>query len=270
MSVVIVQPVNATDCPSTPLILFTYFYEALLDTDNNDNTGGNVDMDGMKGFEYRVTAYLNSDAKIFEIRLWKWDEKCGWIFVKTIDVSTYSPQTNAGVDDSDVVEFYVQKLDVGNPLSMRIVYHATRRAPGSDFTDQFFYPAMQIPTMTQWGVMALILLFGIGSLFILRRHKRLSGFLIVLISLLTVAGITWAPILITPPGIDGAVGDWNGIAPAVTDNTNDSTLTDPSEEIWAGFIRSETADFSAAVNGFSAPTFFFRMDIEDITTIVVE
>jgi hypothetical protein len=71
-----------------------------------------------------------------------------------------------------VVEFFIQKEAIGDPESMRIVYHA-----------------MKIPTMTQWGVMALILLFGCGSLFVLRRRKRLSRLLIVLISLLTIAGL---------------------------------------------------------------------------------
>jgi hypothetical protein len=261
MSAVIVQPVNA-GCDT--FAGHAYLYEALLDTDNNATTGGSVD--GRQGFEYRVIAFLDSSGQIAAIELWVWDVKneC-WENVKIIDVDPYDvTNSNAGVNGSDVVEFYVEKADIGDPESMRIVYHATKfQKEESDFTDQFYYPAMQIPTMKQWGLMTLILLFGCGSLFILRRQKRLSGFLIVLISLLTVAGIAVALVTV-PPGIDGEVDDWNGIDPAVIDDQDDSSIKDAGEEIYAGFIRSEIADFISVTVADLRPTIFFRMDIEAI------
>jgi hypothetical protein len=247
-----------------------YTYEALLDTDNNSNTGGDVGVvqgtespHFIHGIDYRVQVELNicqQSNQLGPTHVLKWN---GSAFVEQPN-SPYAGNYNIGrmqgdlydgVHHSDVIEFKALKSDIGNPQgSMKVIYHASAQAD-NDYTDPFYDPPLStsVPTLSQWGMIILSLLFaGIALLAIKKRNSATVRLLCSMLIVLGITGIVSAN-LVCPDKIclDGLIEDWNEIAatPSVTDTVGDSSANDAGEDIYHGYITSD--------NNYK----YFRIDI---------
>jgi hypothetical protein len=242
-----------------------YYYEALIDADNNPNTGGAVHVvqkgasADITGIDYRVIALLDGGTgEITSIAILTWNSNTS-VFDTTSTPYDYSVGMGNGyqynLEKAYVVEFMASKAALGNPQgNMKIVYHASVAAtPVSDYTAAFYFPPLRsasVPTLTKWGILALSLLFGISAIWMIRKRKAAIGFLVVLAVVLSITGYAWAP---PPPLIilDGQVTDWQdaGVSPSVTDPYGDSSTDNNWEDIVAGYITSDTNNI------------YFRIDI---------
>jgi hypothetical protein len=236
-----------------------YYYEALIDVDNNPGTGGTVHVvqkdssADIPGIDYIVRAYLTpATKKIDSIYVLRWN---GSGFDAVIHPENYDLGIMNGyqynTDKADVVEFAASRTDLGYPSgTMKIVYHAMQLTPGSDYTDPFYYGSTAIPTFSEWGMILLSFLFGLSAVWMLRKRKAAIGSLVVLGIVLGISGHAWAP---PPPLItlDGGVTDWQsaGVSPSVIDPLGDSSLSDDGEDIVAGYITSDLNNI------------YFRIDI---------
>jgi hypothetical protein len=231
----------------------SYFYEALIDVDNNSSTGGPVTVvqgsetpHDIQGIDYKVRAVLNSSTqKIVAISIWKWNGSSFDVTPATYDYKLgIADGYQYNLDKADVVEFRASRLALGNPQgTMKIVYHASRVfTPMSDYTKPFYYPwSAAIPTLSDWGMIALSVLFGLSAIWMIRKRKSAIGFLVVLGIVLSMTGRAWAP---PPPPLitlDGQVTDWQsaGVSPSVIDPYGDSSVGDEWEDIVAGYITSD-------------------------------
>lgn len=240
-----------------------YFYEALIDVDNNPSTGGPVSVvqgsetpHDLQGIDYKVRAGLDAYSKqIVDVEVLKWN---GSDFEITAS-SPISLPYNLGImngyqynlEKADVVEFQASRADLGNPQgTMKIVYHASVIF-ANDYTTPFYYPqsTSAVPTLSEWGMIVLSVLFGLSAIWMIRKRKGALGVLIVLGIVLIITGHAWAPpsLLIT---LDGQVTDWEsaGASPSVIDPVGDSSRNDPGEDIVAGYITSDN-------------NIYFRIDI---------
>ena len=90
------------------------------------------------------------------------------------------------------------------------------------------------------------LLFATTAASIIRkRNATLGKALLVLTVVIAMAGVAWAATI----ALDGQVDDWTGIQ-AHIDDKNDSSTGDPNEDIWAGYVTSDSQYF------------YFRMDTD--------
>jgi hypothetical protein len=134
---------------------------------------------------------------------------------------------------------------------IQVTYHASITG-ANDYTASFSYntgkglPSLPIPTLSQWGMMIFIVVLGLSALgFLFSRKPSRSCTFSILLGVLGVVGIAWAATIT----LDGQVGDWANIDPAVTDPFCDSSNNDLYEDIIAGFITSDQSNL------------YFRMDI---------
>ena len=239
-----------------------YFYEALLDTDSDTGTGGPVTVvqgtetpHTISGIDYIVRAYVGSDVSstsgpveasslaenVIYREVLKWDGS-GFVTVD-LDVNEYP----LGTDGSTVmVEWGAPWADIGAPTgTIRAVFHATRNAVGSDYTSAFDFSLRGAPAASSIGLLALaLLLLAAGGLALSRRRGNAA--ILALAVLLATAPIARAVVGIV---LDGNFDDWAGIAPAVTDVPGDSSLSDPAEDILAGYVAVQGTDV------------FFRVDV---------
>jgi hypothetical protein len=239
-----------------------YYYEALIDADNNPGTGGTVDVEqaggseAIPGIDYRVKVDLNAglaENQILDIFIATWN---GSSFDVVGDPYTYNMGIMNGYqyndEQGDVVEFFASRALLGNPQGpMKIVYHAS--VPGSpynDYTAPFYYPRSTVPTLSEWGIIVLSVFLGLSAIWMIRKRKAALGVFIFVGFVLIMTGHAWAPPLplIT---LDGQVTDWQsaGVSPSVIDPVNDSSLGDDGEDIVAGYITSDTNNI------------YFRIDI---------
>ncbi len=171
----------------------------------------------------------------------KWD---GTSFVSVdFDVNVYPLGTNGS---TAMVEWGAPWADIGAPTgTIRAVFHASRAAIGSDYTTAFDFSLRDAPAVSSLGLLALaLLLLAAGSLALSRRRGNAA--ILALAVLLATAPIARAVVGIV---LDGNFDDWAGIAPAVTDVPGDSSLSDPAEDILAGYVAVQGTDV------------FFRVDI---------
>jgi hypothetical protein len=231
-----------------------YTYEALIDSRPG---GGDVEVvqkgelpHSVPGIDYKVVIEFNGSKGILALGpthiLEYQGSGPGFININT-DSSTHNIGYGNGYNGSSVVEFRALKSLLGNPDSMRIIYHASRLTFFNDYTDPFPYPiGAAIPSLSQWGMIVLSLLLLISAVFILRKRKtgvaKLLSSLLIVISL---AGFAWA-LTIT---LDGQVNDWGTLKPAILDTQGDSSADDDFEDIFAGYITSDDTYF------------YFRMDV---------
>ena len=249
-----------------------YVYEALLDTDNNVNTGGDVGVvqgtespHFIHGIDYRVQVDLDICQETDQLgptRVLRWNgsafvEQPNSPYADTYNIGRMQGDLYDGVNHSDVIEFKALKSDIGNPQgSMKIVYHATSKTnPDSDYTDPFYDPPLpaSIPTLSQWGMIIFSLLLSAIALIVLRKRNSASAKLLCsLFIVLSITGIVSAN-FVCPDKIclDGLIEDWTEIAatPAVTDTVWDSSANDAGEDIFHGYITSDN-DYE-----------YFRIDI---------
>ena len=240
-----------------------YYYEALIDVDNDTSTGGPVPVvqggespHDIQGIDYIVRAALRPDfnpKQIVGITIGTWN---GSDFDFAGDPYTYNLGIMNGyqynLEQADVVEFFAARAWLGNPQGpMKIVYHASV-AYANDYTAPFYYPQSisAVPTLSEWGMIVMSILFSLSAIWMIRKRKAAIGCLIVLAVVLSITGYAWAP---PPPLItlDGQVTDWQsaGVSPSLTDSEGDSSINDPGEDIVAGYITSDTNNI------------YFRIDI---------
>jgi hypothetical protein len=237
-----------------------YYYEALIDVDNNPLTGGSVTVvqkdetpHSVNGIDYivRVT-FDDSINKLGPIHIEKYNSgTAGFDLVDTNSIS-YDMGRGNGYQGYDVVEFLAARSLLGNPTgTIRVTYHASI-VGANDYTASFSYNAGQglssltIPTLSQWGMLIFIVALGFSAIGILISRKlSRSCVFSILLGVLGVVGIAWAATII----LDGQVGDWININPSVIDPFCDSSNDDLYEDIIAGFITSDQNNL------------YFRMDI---------
>ena len=251
-----------------------YTYEALLDTDNNSHTGGDVGVvqgtespHFIHGIDYRVQVTLDickGTNQLGPTHILKWNgsqfvDQPDSPYSDTYDIGRMQGDLYDGVHHSDVIEFKALKSDIGNPQgSMKIIYHAISNAVAdNDYTAPFYDPplpaSLSVPTFSKWGVIILSLLLAVAALLVIRRRnsttvKLLSAILIVL----SIAGIVSANLTCTDKiCLDGLIEDWIAISatPSVTDPVGDSSANDAGEDIYHGYITSDN-DYE-----------YFRIDI---------
>ena len=239
-----------------------YIYEALLDTDNNVNTGGDVSVvqgtespHFIHGIDYRVQVVLNicqPSNQLGPTHVLRWNgsafvEQANSPYADTYNIGRMQGDLYDGVHNSDVIEFKALKSDIGNPQGlMKIIYHASMSgSPANDYTAAFFYPqsTVGVPSLSQWGMIILsLLLAGIALLIIWKRDSATVRLLSSLLIVFSVAGIVSAN-LVCPDTIclDGLIEDWTEIAatPAVNDTVGDSSADDAGEDIYHGYITSD-------------------------------
>ncbi len=255
-----------------------YTYEALLDTDNNTSTGGDVgvvqgteDPHNIPGIDYRVQVDLDicqASNQLGPTRIMQWNGSDFVVHSTNPDrynIGEMQGDLFDGVHHSDLIEFKSPKSDIGNPQgSMKIVYHAMSNVEeDNDYTGPFYDPPLpaNVPTMSQWGMIILSLLLGIAALLVMRkRNSATMKFLFSLLIVLSVAGIVSANY--TCPQIiclDGLVEDWNELSatPAITDPVGDSSAIDDGEDIFHGYITRDN-DY-----------IYFRIDIVGSHQIIV-
>ncbi len=229
-----------------------YRYEALIDIDSNPSTGGKVSVvqkdetaHDVVGIDYIVRAVVNSgefnnvsglrrvsvsnDPRVTSLEVLSSVSPQSYVFNpdNTYGPVPYDVGDNVGPDGTDMVEFFVSRADLGNPMGvMSVTYHASQNEnPDSDYAAAFKFHLGGIPALSAWGTAALVLLFGLAALWMLRgRRPALTG---VLLITLLVAGVAWAATIT----MDGLAGDWAGVPVAVTDPPDDSsTLPSDSNE----------------------------------------
>lgn len=250
-----------------------YFYEALIDVDNNSSTGGPVTVvqgsetpHDIEGIDYKVRAFLNPETKkIIAIEIWKWNTNTS-SFDNNPTIYDYDLGIGNGYlydgAQADVVEFMASRAALGNPHgTMKIVYHASRAgAVFNDYTDPFYYGQTSIPTLSEWGMIILSLLLGVTALLIIKKRNSttimlLSAFLIVL----SITGIVSANLAcLQKICLDGLTEDWKEIAatPSVIDPYGDSSIGDEWEDIVAGYITSDMNNIYFRIDfvGSGSPT----------------
>jgi hypothetical protein len=239
-----------------------YTYEALLDTDNNVNTGGDVGVvQGTEsphlihGIDYRVQVVLNicqPSSQLGPTHILKWNgsqfiEQPNSPYPDTYNIGRIQGDLYDGVNHSDVIEFKALKSDIGNPQgSMKIIYHASiSGSPANDYTDPFYDPPLPtaIPTLSQWGMIILSLFLSVIALIVLRKRNSASiKLLCSLLIVLSITGIVSANFVCSDKiCLDGLIEDWNEIAatPSVTDTVGDSSANDAGEDIYHGYIARD-------------------------------
>jgi hypothetical protein len=233
----------------------SYIYEALIDSDNNADTGGTVHVvqlgqsEDLHGIDYRVIVFFDDLAGILgPTRVFGYQQGSGFVLMST-DTSTYAIGYGNGYQGSAAAEFRALKSLLNNPSgNMKIFYHATVVALGSDYTAPILFQdgTIPIPTLSEWGMIIMGLFFAASAAWIIRkRSANLSKALIVLMAVIGITGLAWAATIV----LDGQVDDWNGIN-AHLDDQGDSSNLDPNEDIWAGYVTSDNQYF------------YFRMDTD--------
>ena len=236
-----------------------YYYEALLDTDNNPSTGGPVTVvqgdetpHSIPGIDYIVRAYVGAPigdsigaplttAEVIGREVFKWN---GTDFESIdFDNDTYP----VGFDGSTaMVEFGAPWADIGAPTgTVHAVFHATQTAePCSDYTQAFDFSLRAAPAASLAGLLALaLLLLAAGGFALAKRRGNLI--VLALAVVLAAAPVVWAAGIV----LDGNFDDWAGISPVVIDAPNDSSNSDPAEDILAGYVAVQGTDV------------FFRVDL---------
>jgi hypothetical protein len=275
-----------------------YYYEALIDADNNEATGGDVQVvqQGetkiLHGIDYKVRIDLDfnsspallqgttrAPAVLHNLQIWKWRipfEVSGsevrvnpvpeFVVISTYDIPIPLGIEN-GVSSGDVIEFFAPKADLINlQKPSKVVFHAsTYTVPESDFTSPILFGGIaSVPTLTQWGMIILSGFLLIIALWMVHRQKTAAGVLFIVLCLVSISGTAWAPPSVGKITPDGEINDWNAASNVrvVYDRASDSSSGDPGEDIRAGFM---TEDEVVVSGGQTFPgvanNLYFRIDV---------
>ncbi len=226
-----------------------YYYEVLLDTDSDTATGGSVPVvqgsespHTIPGIDYIVRAYAGNDPgpKVFYRDVLKWN---GASFELVDEDTSVYP---IAVDGFAKVEFGSPWEAIGSPTgTIRGVFHASRvNVDANDYTAAFDFSLRSAPAISTAGLAALALLLLAAGGFALSRRRGNPAFLALAVMLAAAPVVRAAGIV-----LDGNFDDWAGINPVVTDAGGDSSISDPAEDILAGYV---------AVQGTEV---FFRVDL---------
>lgn len=241
-----------------------YLMRSLIDVDSDAETGCDVvahddNFAGpVTGIEYIVTARVfrfPANGNVAEVTLQTCVSGTTFTSPTQVDPGDWPVGINVGVNGADVVEFYVQRLALGDPKSMTVSFHATIPAVANDVLlttngltvgDPIFFSldGKSVPALSWVGLGLCASILLLATAWLLRRNRK-SAFALVALGAVVASVMTARAVTIM---LDGAVGDWSGVPAAGTDVLNDSTVNDPGEDIVAAFI---TAD---------AQNVYFRMD----------
>jgi len=247
-----------------------YVYSMLVDTDNNSSTGCQVPVSetgfsgSVDGIEQIVKVYVTL-APTPTVSLISRQVCSGGTFgaETTVDPGGWAVALDDGYNESDAVEAWVSREDLGDPAVVRLVFTAESTVlPESDvlrLTDgnagdpillMLKAPAEPIPAATAPGVAVLLLLLGASALLILRRRTAPSGRIVMLVLALLFASA--AVVLAASIVMDGDVSDWAGQQPAGIDQTGDSSIGDPAEDIVVAYAT------------FDDDNIYFRVDLSNV------
>ncbi|MGH9440940.1 MAG: beta strand repeat-containing protein [Thermoanaerobaculia bacterium] len=239
----------------------TVTLQAFLDTDYNASTGCAIStsVGTFSGAEYVLTTTVDTTAgEVTGVEL----QSCsgGVLGAPFAVTSPYSPPWpigfGSGVSGSALIESYVPLSALSGAGLIRAGFVSTDQvgeqdgilqgsllvsAPGST-------PATGIPTLSQWGFLALTLLLGLAALIVLKRGAG-GSLLVILIVVLLGAGVAWAAITLT-----GNPADWSGVAPVATQ---------------APGANPTHADLYAVYAVSDGTSLFFRFDVKLCPIITV-
>ena len=255
-----------------------YYYEVLIDTDNNTSTGCDVALHDanfngtVSGVEYIVRALVlrfSANADVDEVTLRHCISGTTFTAPAIENSGNWAVGLNNGVpvpapyNFADVVEFYVSLAHIGSPGTMRLAFHAKQKpsplndvllTTNGDTTGSpiIFPPGQRAPALSNLALALCAVLLTAGAWWGLRRRSTLASALLAVAFLSSLAMTAWAVTIM----LDGNVSDWTGVPRAGTDAVNDSSVGDPAEDIAAAFV---TAD---------AQNLYFRMDQVNLAPVV--
>ncbi len=247
-----------------------YYYEILINIDNNDATGGdytvvqgNETPHPIPGIDYIVraggsaTTLSSPPPYVVATEVLKWDSNSSSFVEWNCGSAGYPIGNGQGLGGSQMVEFSVPLSVFSAPFPGNAVgvFHASKIAAPNDYTAAFPLAGRvtAIPALGRWGLLALALLLLAAAGWLLARRRTGALTAVVAVALLLSAG---GALRALNGGfhMDGLNGDWQGISPVVTDPADDSGNAaglnhDAAEDILYGFF---------ATDGTNA---YFRMDI---------
>ncbi|MFO1422530.1 MAG: Ig-like domain-containing protein [Candidatus Competibacteraceae bacterium] len=235
-------------------------YFTLIDADNNTATGCTVTLPTagtVAGIEQRVTATVSETAspQVTQLSL----EQCvGGAFGAPLVLpgTPYPVGLNNGVGGADVVEQAVLANDIAPPGGPPLrLYFAAQGRTSDDLLGAAGNPllfnlwptgdSVGIPTLSEWGLLGLILLLLVA---LIRQRSRLPGSMVAVLLVGMLTGIVWAAGFL----LDGQVNDWQGVPAVGTDAAGDSAST--------------TTDILAAFAAREGGNLFFRLDVANAQT----
>jgi hypothetical protein len=237
-----------------------YTYSALLDTDNNPLTGGGVTVvqgtetpHEVTGIDSIVRVSVDDATGILgPISVERYDAGSLSFVTSVTGSESYGMGFGVGYNGFDAAEFTVYRPDMGNPSGVIAVTYVASTGGNSDYTQSFTFDVGRrlenIPVLSDPAMLALLLGLAIcGVALLARRRARVSRAVAALLALCGGATVAWAAVVT----LDGQVGDWQGIAPAVTDPIGDSSLTSGNrliEDIVAGFMSTSQTNLNFRVD----------------------
>ncbi len=214
---------------SAPALAAVPTFTVLLDTDSNPSTGCTVSTPGgpVAGVDMAATTVAStSPAGATVLRLERQTCVAGVLGASFVyDNGGWSAGFGNGTSGSAVVEASIPRTALPAVGTMRAVAVSSDGASGQDGTAAFAVqmfpaavPVVPVP-VSPWIVPLLaLLLFGVAWWW--HRHRPGQTGLVVLFVLLAGSGLAWAATAVR----DGNVGDWAGVAPAVTDAAGDAPV----------------------------------------------
>ena len=222
-----------------------------LDTDNNAATGcALATVNGpMSGIEQVATAVVSTSATgASVIRLERQVCVGGTLGAPVVyDSGTWPVGLGNGTGGSAVIETSIPFSLLPAAGTMRAVVISGNGSGGRDATATFalalepvaMAPVVPVP-LSPWLVLPLSLLLLVAAGWWRRRHPQQTALLVLLV-FVAGSGLVWAASVIR----DGNVGDWTGVAPAVTDAAGDAPV---NADIVAVFTQQDGSNLYVRID----------------------
>ena len=233
-----------------------YSHRVYLDTDHVATTGCDVAVHELgwsgtiSGVEQVVTILVEQDAT----------PAVTGVYHAVCSGPTFGPESQLsaggwpvgiglGTSDSDVVEGSLPRATLGGSLLVRAYFHSQLQAANDVLLasagregDPLLVALQEtrlVPSLGPTGLLLLALALAALAVPLLRRRLPVAAALLLALVLgLGAAGLAWA----AGWAMDGAVDDWDGVAPLGRDATGDSSIGDPAEDIVAGFAAADAVN----------------------------
>jgi len=241
---------------AVPVGAVNYEHRVLLDTDKNAATGCPVAVhdanaaESIAGVDQQVIIKVTKSSPTAAAVTAVVRRRCvSGSFGPELPISPggWPVGLDNGTGGADVVEGFVTRAQLGNPVLVRAVFFSTRvgasdylastnGAPGGGAIIFGFQTGVPVPALDRAALLAAILFLVAVAAWSLRHSKRSAPSLALLLLSLTASAVVALTIV-----MDGQVGDWTGTAPAGTDAIGDSSNVpmDPAEDIVAGFLTAD-------------------------------
>ncbi|MEO8345815.1 MAG: PASTA domain-containing protein, partial [Betaproteobacteria bacterium] len=239
----------------TDLYAAEHRFSVLLDTDNNAVTGCTVPSSNgpVPGVDVVSTTVVSTSTTAVTVaRLERQVCAAGILSAPvTYDAGGWNVGLGNGTSGTAVIESSIPLASLPAGGTMKAVVTANNATGGQDATAAFFIALAAPPPgsgtvtpvpLSPWLVLPLSLLLMAVTFWWRRRYPGQSG-LMLLVVFLAVSGLVWAATVVR----DGAIGDWGGVGPAVTDATSDAPLD---------------ADIAAVFYQKDGSNLFFRIDAD--------